>query len=66
MGAALKLLDELEDQGGEYRRIEAVAYLDGGAVLPVWLYVYANPRNLAGAGGIAVKGQVWRPEDFLS
>jgi gamma-glutamylcyclotransferase (GGCT)/AIG2-like uncharacterized protein YtfP len=61
---ALKVLDQLEDEGGEYRRIKASAQTKAGTE-QVWVYVYSNPQALAEAGAIPVAAEIWRPEDFI-
>lgn len=62
---ALVVLDELEDVGGEYRRIAVAARLDGISErhghentqsLLVWAYAYCTPEALEKTGG------VWLPE----
>ncbi|MDX2008166.1 MAG: gamma-glutamylcyclotransferase family protein [Meiothermus sp.] len=67
---ACVLLDELEDEGGEYFRVIATAYTgdleDHGWEVhdqyTVWVYVYRNLQSVLEAGGIAQPEGVWQEE----
>ncbi|PZA07946.1 MULTISPECIES: gamma-glutamylcyclotransferase [unclassified Meiothermus] len=55
---ALTVLDALEDEGQEYRRIPAVARTQSGAIW-VWVYVYPSLEAIQSARGIPLRGEVW-------
>jgi gamma-glutamylcyclotransferase (GGCT)/AIG2-like uncharacterized protein YtfP len=71
LDAACILLDELEDEGGEYFRVITTAYT--GALEPhgwevhdqytVWVYVYRNLQSVLEAGGQPVDDGVWQEEE---
>ncbi len=58
---ALVLLDQLEDEGSEYRRSPITAYLAerGGAPCRVWVYVYSSPQAMRSVGGLWLPEGVW-------
>lgn len=60
--AALPFLDELEgvhDSPPLYTREAVTLELEGGAVLPAWVYLYARPERLSAAGAQHVPGGDW-------
>ncbi|GEM86352.1 gamma-glutamylcyclotransferase family protein [Meiothermus granaticius] len=70
--AALQLLDELEEEGREYRRIEATALLPGGLEphgfepvreVRVWVYAYPDRAAIAQARGVPVPDGLWSEAD---
>lgn len=73
LGAALKILDVLEDEGREYLRVRAKASLGGvleqhgfenTTTLRVWTYVYTDWEAIIRARGILVPDGVWREADL--
>jgi gamma-glutamylcyclotransferase (GGCT)/AIG2-like uncharacterized protein YtfP len=73
LGAALKTLDVLEDEGNEYLCIQAEAHLGGtlehhgfekGRTVKVWTYVYPDQDAIIRARGIPVPDGVWREADL--
>ena len=63
---ALVLLDELEEVGKEYLRLEAQAYIvpdsqmpDFLPTIPVWVYVYPSAEALKAAGGVFLPEGTW-------
>lgn len=61
---ALELLDELEDEGREYRRISATAYLSQQAPQPcaVWVYTYPSLEAMRSVSGLWLPEGVWREQ----
>ncbi|MFC6920264.1 gamma-glutamylcyclotransferase family protein [Meiothermus taiwanensis] len=61
---ALLLLDRLEDEGREYRRIPTTAYLSQQALQPcaVWVYTYPSLQAMQSVAGLWLPEGVWREE----
>jgi len=64
LASALKLLDELEDEGREYLRIPTTAYPSQPTRRPceVWVYAYPSPQAAQSALGLWLPEGVWREE----
>lgn len=62
---ALLLLDELEDEGREYRRIPTTAYLTQPAAQPcaVWVYTYPSLQAVQSVRGLWLPEGVWQEEN---
>lgn len=62
---ALLLLDELEDEGREYRRIPTTAYLTQPAAQPcaVWVYAYPSLQAVQSVRGFWLPEGVWQEEN---
>lgn len=62
---ALLLLDELEDEGREYRRIPTTAYLTQPAAQPcaVWVYTYPSLQAVQSVRGFWLPEGVWQEEN---
>ncbi|AEV16929.1 MAG: gamma-glutamylcyclotransferase [Thermus sp.] len=56
---ALPLLDALEDEGEEYRRVRVVVRTEEGP-LEAWAYVYLEDLE----GALPLPGGVWPPTDL--
>jgi len=59
LAQALSLLDRLEDEGQEYRRIPAWAHTERRGLVRVWLYVYPSLDQVRRAQGRWLPGGVW-------
>ncbi|GIW26632.1 gamma-glutamylcyclotransferase [Meiothermus sp.] len=63
LAQALVLLDELEDEGGEYLRSPTTAYLQPTEQpCTVWVYTYPSLQAVQSAGGIWLPEGVWGEE----
>jgi len=56
---ALRVLDELEDEGYEYLRVPAVAHVQEGGPCRVWLYVYSGLESIQRAQGRWLPEGIW-------
>ncbi|MCS7058771.1 MAG: gamma-glutamylcyclotransferase [Meiothermus sp.] len=61
LARALLLLDRLEDEGQEYRRVAAWAHTEGKGRVWVWLYVYPSLARVQEAQGRWLPQGFWPP-----
>jgi gamma-glutamylcyclotransferase (GGCT)/AIG2-like uncharacterized protein YtfP len=64
LNRALAILDRLEDQGREYLRSPAIAYLSNRAeeACLVWVYTYPSLQSVQRASGVWLPEGVWREQ----